>query len=386
MGKIIGIDLGTTNSCVAVFQNNNVDIIANDQGYRTTPSYVAFTENERIIGNGAKSQCVQNPTNTVFDAKRLIGRKFTDSIVVPEMHYIYFENERENLPLVLEPGTIKIEIFKDSMRSSKITGTKSNEDFFRYVKQTKSFYVELDKIQSELRGTSLSDSLISNDLKDQFEQMRSKLNDYELDFMNTNNDSYISTLILQRMLTQQEIELENAEKIYENFTDLIKKTNSSKSIKEGIDYLNESKKQSPTIGSIAPDFSGPDLNGNVVDFSDVKSKVIMVDFWASWCGPCRIENPHLVSLNKKYPNDEFQIVGVSLDRDKESWANAINDDGLENWIHVSHVKFWNEPIAKLYNITRMPTTFVLNSEKRIIAMDSKGSDLEKIIIKQLSLN
>ena len=335
-----------------------------------------------LIEYGRDNRPAAVDSTEVFEGKF----KFTDSIVVPEMHYIYFENERENLPLVLEPGTIKIEIFKDSMRSSKITGTKSNEDFFRYVKQTKAFYVELDKIQSELRGTSLSDSLISNDLKDQFEQMRSKLNDYELDFMNTNNDSYISTLILQRMLTQQEIELENAEKIYENFTDLIKKTNSSKSIKEGIDYLNESKKQSPTIGSIAPDFSGPDLNGNVVDFSDIKSKVIMVDFWASWCGPCRIENPHLVSLNKKYSNDEFQIVGVSLDRDKESWANAINDDGLENWIHVSHVKFWNEPIAKLYNITKMPTTFVLNSEKRIIAMDSKGSDLEKIIIKQLSLN
>ena len=95
MSYSIGIDLGTTNSCVAVFQNNNVDIIANDQGYRTTPSYVAFTENERIIGNGAKSQCVQNPTNTVFDAKRLIGRKFTDSIV---------QSDRKKLPYNIVKG------------------------------------------------------------------------------------------------------------------------------------------------------------------------------------------------------------------------------------------------------------------------------------------
>ena len=95
MSYSIGIDLGTTNSCVAVFQNNNVDIIANDQGYRTTPSYVAFTENERIIGNGAKSQCVQNPTNTVFDAKRLIGRKFTDSVV---------QSDRKKLPYDIVKG------------------------------------------------------------------------------------------------------------------------------------------------------------------------------------------------------------------------------------------------------------------------------------------
>ena len=76
---------------------------------------------------------------------------------------------------------------------------------------------------------------------------------------------------------------------------------------------------------------------------------------------------------------------VSLDRDKKSWENAISEDGLKNWIHISHVKFWNEPIAKLYNVTRMPTTFILNSDKKIIAMDVKDSDLEKIIIKQLSL-
>ena len=102
MSYSIGIDLGTTNSCVAVFQNNNVEIIANDQGYRTTPSYVAFTDNERIIGNGAKSQCAQNPTNTVFDAKRLIGRKFTDSVVQSDRKKLPYDivKSNDNKPLI----------------------------------------------------------------------------------------------------------------------------------------------------------------------------------------------------------------------------------------------------------------------------------------------
>tara|TARA_B100000780_G_scaffold121457_1_gene85105 strand:+ start:4734 stop:5855 length:1122 start_codon:yes stop_codon:yes gene_type:complete len=328
-----------------------------------------------------------NKPSAIDSTEVLEGKfSFTDSIRVPEMHYIYFDKQRENLPVVIEPGTIKIKIYKDSVRVSKVTGTKSNEDFNKYMSETENFYKELNKIQSEIRTASINqDSIVTSDLKDQFEKMRSKVSDYDINFITLNNDSYISSLILQRMLTQQEIELEKAEELFENFTDLIKLTSSSINIKQGIDFLNESKKESPTIGFLAPDFSGPDLNGNIIEFKDINSKVIMLDFWASWCAPCRIENPSLVSLNSKYNTDEFQIVGVSLDRDKKSWENAISEDGLKNWIHISHVKFWNEPIAKLYNVTRMPTTFILNSDKKIIAMDVKDSDLEKIIIKQLSL-
>ena len=323
-----------------------------------------------------------------IDSTQVIEGKFsfTDSIVVPEMHYVYFEKQRENLPVVIEPGEIIINIYKDSMRSSKVSGTKSNEDFTRYMQETSNFYVELNKIQAEIRNAEIiQDSIIASDLNQQFEKMRSKVFDYEINFMNVNNESYISSLILQRMLMQREIELEKAEEIYNKFSDLVKLTSSSINIKQGLDFLNESKKESPTVGFLAPDFSGPDLNGNIIEFSDVKSKVIFLDFWASWCAPCRVENPSLVSLNSKYNTDEFQVVGISLDRDKESWENAIKEDGLKKWIHISHVKFWNEPIAKLYNITKMPTSFVLNSEKKIIGMDVKGSDLEKIIIKQLSL-
>jgi len=105
----------------------------------------------------------------------------------------------------------------------------------------------------------------------------------------------------------------------------------------------------------------------------------MIDFWASWCAPCRDENPDLVDLNTKYSTDEFQIVGVSLDKNKESWENAIIEDKLTDWVHVSHVKFWNEPIARLYNVTKMPTSYLLNSEKKIIGIDVKGSELDKRI-------
>ena len=150
--------------------------------------------------------------------------------------------------------------------------------------------------------------------------------------------------------------------------------------------MDEIKKESetPSIGSLAPEFTGPDLFAEPVSLSDVQSKVILLDFWASWCAPCRVENPSLVDLKSKYSDNEFQIVGVSLDRDMESWINAIENDNIKDWVHVSNLKFWGEPIAKLYKVTQMPTTFVLDESKNIIGVDVKGADLDAMIAMQLS--
>ena len=328
-----------------------------------------------------------------IDSTNVVNGKFTfktDSIVIPEMQYVFFENERENIPVVSEPGKINIKIYKDSIRKSKISGTKSNDDFSKYQNETNSFYLEMSKIQREISNITVEesdifkrDSLITKDLKDQFDLMRSKLNNYEISFMSNNNDSFISALILERMVIQQEIEMKVAAELYDNFTDLIKLTNPGKEIKKYVQIYKSNLKNEPEIGSIAPDFSGPGLEDEILSLSDVNSKVIMIDFWASWCAPCRVENPFLVYLNTKYSKDEFQVIGVSLDRTREAWENAIKEDKLENWIHISHLKFWNEPIAKLYNVVQMPTSYILNSEKKILAMNVKDQDLDNLIGEQL---
>ena len=92
----------------------------------------------------------------------------------------------------------------------------------------------------------------------------------------------------------------------------------------------------------------------------------------------------MVNLKSKYSDDEFQIIGVSLDRDMESWINAIESDNIKDWVHVSNLKFWGEPIAKQYKVTQMPTTFVLDESKKIIGVDVKGDDLDAMIALQLS--
>ena len=142
------------------------------------------------------------------------------------------------------------------------------------------------------------------------------------------------------MVVQQEIDMKVASELYDNFTDLIKLTGPAIQIKKYVDIYKANLKESPEIGSVAPDFSGPGLNDEILTLYEVDSKVIMIDFWASWCAPCRVENPYLVYLNSKYSKEEFQIVGVSLDRTREAWENAIREDKLDDWIHISHLKFW----------------------------------------------
>ena len=314
---------------------------------------------------------------------------FSDSIVVPEMHYIFFKNIKGNIPVVLEPGNINITLYKDSIRSSKITGTKSNDDFKLYIDQSSSLINELNNIQNEINyNIALNDSLLVDDLEKQFVDMRNKLTDYEFNFMKDNNDSYISALILQRMVFERSIDYDQADSIMNTFDQSLKLTSPYTAVEKIIENFKLSNTEAPRIGSLAPKFSGPGLNGEVISLDGINSKYILIDFWASWCAPCRVENPGLAELLTRYSKDDFSILGVSLDMNMASWKKAIEMDGIESWIHISNLKYFNDPIAKLYDISAegIPSSFLLNPERKIIARNIKGEDLEFVLKAELKYN
>ena len=314
---------------------------------------------------------------------------FSDSIVVPEMHYIFFKNIKGNIPVVLEPGNINITLYKDSIRSSKITGTKSNDDFKLYIDQSSLLINELNNIQNEINyNIALNDSLLVDDLEKQFVDMRNKLTDYEFNFMKDNNDSYISALILQRMVFERSIDYDQADSIMNTFDQSLKLTSPYTAVEKIIENFKLSNTEAPRIGSFAPKFSGPGLNGEVISLDGINSKYILIDFWASWCAPCRVENPGLAELLTRYSKDDFSILGVSLDMNMASWKKAIEMDGIESWIHISNLKYFNDPIAKLYDISAegIPSSFLLNPERKIIARNIKGEDLEFVLNAELKYN
>ncbi len=133
--------------------------------------------------------------------------------------------------------------------------------------------------------------------------------------------------------------------------------------------------KSLAIGQPAPEISLPDTTGKVVKLSSMKGKYVLLDFWAKWCGPCRQENPNVVRAYHKYKDKGFTVFGVSLDRSKQDWMNAIKQDGLV-WTHVSDLKYWQSEAAKTYNITGIPFSLLLDPNGVIIAKNLRGAALD----------
>jgi len=136
------------------------------------------------------------------------------------------------------------------------------------------------------------------------------------------------------------------------------------------------------IGQMAPEFTQNDPDGKPVNLSDLKGKYVLVDFWASWCGPCRQENPNVVKTYQKYKNKNFTILGVSLDRDKDKWLEAIQKDNL-TWTHVSDLKYWDNEVAVKYGIKSIPANLLLDKKGKIIGKNLRGDKLEEALAKAL---
>lgn len=303
---------------------------------------------------------------------------YVSSIELPEMHYLLLEGNRDVVPVILEPGEITVEIYKDSIRNSKVSGTKSNKEFRRYIQESTPLIEDLFGIQNEMRNAMISrDSLAFVDLQEQLNDMQTKFNDFQVDYVTENKESYISTLILEQLILNKAIEEAEAQAIYNAFGNTIKKTKAGIKI-NGILFPKEEQEVTPktegsedddvSVGDLAPDFTAPNINGNPQRLYASLGKFTLVDFWASWCGPCRVESPNLVKTYESFKDKGLAILSVSLDKSDASWKKAIENDNL-NWNHVSNLKRWDDPIAAQYGVTSIPQLFLLDENGKVVARE-----------------
>ena len=308
--------------------------------------------------------------------------KFKGISSTPQISYIQVEGVNGYVLAILENGDIKADIYKDSISKSKVYGTKSNDDFIKYKSETKSLVDVMNNISSDAQNAIMSgDVVTAMELEKEYNSKEREVMLYEWDFIVDNLDSYMSALLLEVFMIENKVNKDSIIDVYESFSNRIKVSDVGKNIADLLSQFEDPIE----VGEIAPDFTAPSIDGPDITLSNVllDNKVTLLDFWAAWCRPCRIENPNLVRLHKKYKDAGFDIIGVSLDRTREQWEQAVIDDNLP-WTQVSNLNFWNDPVARRYSIRAIPQSYLLNKDGLVMGKNLRGQDLEDRILSLLN--
>lgn len=308
--------------------------------------------------------------------------KFKGISSTPQISYIQVEGVNGYVLAILENGDIKANIYKDSISKSKVYGTKSNDDFIKYKSETKSLVDVMNNISSDAQNAIMSgDVVTAMELEKEYNSKEREVMLYEWDFIVDNLDSYMSALLLEVFMIENKVNKDSIIDVYESFSNRIKVSDVGKNIADLLSQFEDPIE----VGEIAPDFTAPSIDGPDITLSNVllDNKVTLLDFWAAWCRPCRIENPNLVRLHKKYKDAGFDIIGVSLDRTREQWEQAVIDDNLP-WTQVSNLNFWNDPVARRYSIRAIPQSYLLNKDGLVMGKNLRGQELEDRILSLLN--
>jgi thiol-disulfide isomerase/thioredoxin len=190
------------------------------------------------------------------------------------------------------------------------------------------------------------------------------------------DDEFAAFIMLSNAAVKDK--LEEKEVLYNLLSEKARQTPSGKNLLVIINRM-----RALGVGKIAPNFELTDITGNKVNLYGIRAKMKIIDFWASWCGPCRMENPNMVSLYKDFKSKGLEVISVSLDSSKEKWMQAVNKDRM-TWAQVSSLKAWNCPVAQLYEVKQVPTIYVLDSYNNIIAKDIRGEELREFITKHIN--
>ena len=329
-------------------------------------------------------QADQNNQPFVKDSTVIKNSKFEFSgqAATPEISYFQVEGVNGYVLSIIEAGKINAEIYTDNLTTSLVTGTRSNNDFNKYRDETKSLVENINNLASDQQQAIFNNNIeLASKLRKDISRNEQEIMLYEWDFIINNEDSYMSALLLEVFMVENKVNKDSIIEVYNTFSNRIKISNVGKNIAD----LLRQYEDPINVGELAPDFTAPSLDGENLTLSENLGKVTLIDFWAAWCRPCRIENPNLVRLYKKYNSYGLQIIGVSLDRTKEQWEKAISDDNLP-WIHVSNLDFWNDPVARMYSIRAIPQSFLLDENGYVIAKNLRGLSLEQKVESALSIN
>jgi peroxiredoxin len=286
---------------------------------------------------------------------------------------IPYNSKRDYTIVFLEPGNITVASL-DSFSNVVVTGSRADTEYRKLHELSKPFDSRLDDLYRQFAAAKKENNAAAlKDLEAQIDSTDAAANEEVYGtYVKAHPASPLAMYALKNW-AGYEIDAAKVEPVFKTLPLAARNTASGKAMQEKINIARKTG-----IGQLAMDFTQNDTLGNPVKLSSFKGKYLLLDFWASWCGPCRAENPNLVASFNKYKDKGFQVLSVSLDRPgaKDKWLKAIHDDGL-GWAHVSDLQFWNNAVARQYGIEAIPQNLLLDPSGKIVGKNLRGAELDK---------
>ena len=342
-----------------------------------------FTIEGKLDGfkEGTKISLYQNGMQTEWHSTTLVNGKFTlkDKVEEPVLCFIVIDGVQKPIELYVENAVISVKGNIATPDKYDIKGSRSHVDFTSFIDAFLPLAQQLSTLGNTLNQTMPGPE--RDGMMNTYTGIQANLQKSIDQFLTDRPRSMVSPFILEvtYQFNDDVVMLENR---FKSMDGAVQNSAAGKKLNEFI-----AEKKIGAVGTEALDFTQTDTTGTPVSLSSFRGKYVLVDFWASWCGPCRTENPNVVESYNKFSSKNFTVLGVSLDRpgQKAKWLDAIKEDNL-TWTHVSDLQFWNNAAAKLYRVGSIPANFLVDPTGKIVARNLRGPALDEKLCELLRCN
>ncbi len=302
--------------------------------------------------------------------------KFQSKLSEPRMFWITFGRDaaqQPNLVFFVDEIPVKINLLNgDSIVYSAVNGGPTQNDYMEYKSMINNFIALQQRMQNDFtEAAQKGDYNAQTAIRNEFENLNKQYLSGLKNFIKTHPKSAMSAHVLASDLNNPNIPITEVEEALSYMDPSMKDNSNVKATQKRID-----DKRGTMVGYKATNFAQADPNGKMVQLSDFKGKYVLVDFWASWCRPCRMENPNVVAAYNKFKSKGFTVLGISMDSNREAWLAAIQQDMLA-WTQLSDLKGWGNEVGKLYGVSGIPANYLIDKDGKIIAKDLRGPALEE---------